>query len=427
LRARNHGDPIVVTATVLGVTGRWLEPFLVANEPALPRLDVRHEIRGYPELSVVLTPGARIGAVPLIRPDARRAAVGLLVEPRFAWPAIGAVFDALGFTVPPTLGGGPLVPGSAREVPPWVLAGPIIERLAALLFHRRRGIVERHETRASPRGRVDWTRWASAHVARGAWRSFPCRFTEPDDDPDLIASVRWKLARLEEGLAIVAWSPPARHLLGRAAELRLAVGPGASRRPATSFPRAESGWVGAALEAISLGRRGARPRRRSHPRRPRLGPLHRRRLGSLGRRRRRRPRPPPRPRGHPVPGSPPPPLNWAGWRGPDRVIWLDAKYKRHFALLARRGWSGLDDRVRDEHRADLHQALAYAALADAPQVDTVLVYPDEAREGHRPAAVATVTTGRRRVRLVLASVPFGFRGVEEKEGCLRGLREVLAA
>ena len=114
-------------------------------------------------------------------------------------------------------------------------------------------------------------------------------------------------------------------------------------------------------------------------------------------------------------------------RGAERVVWVDAKYKAHLELLSRRGWSGLSDEVRADHRADLHQALAYASLADAPQVDTLLVYPDVGAEDRFPATVATVTSGRRRVRLVLAAVPFGYRNPVHKERCLRSFREVLAA
>jgi hypothetical protein len=228
LKAHDHGEPVSINARDVGATGdRWVEPFLAANMAGLRRLGLHHEIRVDPVLRVLLKPGPRIGAVPLLSPATRKVAAGLLIEPRFRWAALGAVFNAIGFCVEPTLGGAPLVPGSARDVPPWMLAGPVIERIAALLRHRRRGFVARAEKRTSPRGRVDWTMWATAQVPRGAWATFPCCFSEPDDDPDLLASVRWTLARLTEDLSSVAWSPPARYLLGRAAELQSIVGTGA--------------------------------------------------------------------------------------------------------------------------------------------------------------------------------------------------------
>jgi len=253
LKTRDHGDAVAVRARDIGASGdRWVEPFLAANLQALRRLDLRHEVRASPELQVMLVPGPRIGAIPLLSPTTRKVTAGLLVEPRFRWAALGAVFDSIGFSVEPALGGAPLVPGSAREVPPWLLAGPVIERLAQLLRHRRRGFVERRERRSSPRGQIDWMSWASSQVPRGAWTTFPCRFSEPDDDPDLIASIRWTLTRLEEELGTVAWSSTSRHLLRRAGELRAVIGAGTSRRPPSSWtlPGA-SVWVAEAIEAMT--------------------------------------------------------------------------------------------------------------------------------------------------------------------------------
>jgi 5-methylcytosine-specific restriction endonuclease McrBC regulatory subunit McrC len=113
-------------------------------------------------------------------------------------------------------------------------------------------------------------------------------------------------------------------------------------------------------------------------------------------------------------------------RSAERVVWIDAKYKPHLELLERRDWHALSEEVRAEHRADLHQALAYASLADVSQVDTLLLYPQIGRELD-PVTTATVTSGRRRVRLVLASVPFGYSGPDQQERCLRRFRELLAA
>jgi hypothetical protein len=117
-----------------------------------------------------------------------------------------------------------------------------------------------------------------------------------------------------------------------------------------------------------------------------------------------------------------------GLLGDRRVVWLDAKYKRHLVQLARYGWRGVAESVREAHRADLHQALAYAALADVDRVDTVLVYPFVGdSDAPLPSAVATVTSGRRRVRLLLCALPFGFRAPAHADRALRAWRELLAA
>jgi 5-methylcytosine-specific restriction endonuclease McrBC regulatory subunit McrC len=119
----------------------------------------------------------------------------------------------------------------------------------------------------------------------------------------------------------------------------------------------------------------------------------------------------------------------AALRGRDRLVWIDAKYKAHLHLLARKGWQGLSPAVREAHRADLHQALAYAALANVDHVDTVLAYPvtsDEER-ARPPIAIASLVTGTRRVRLLLAGLPFGFRSSSHEEAVLGSWRELLAA
>jgi hypothetical protein len=49
-----------------------------------------------------------------------------------------------------------------------------------------------------------------------------------------------------------------------------------------------------------------------------------------------------------------------------------------------------------------------AALVDVNRVDTVLLYPHLGRgDAAPPTAVATVASGRRRVRLVLGAIPLG--------------------
>ena len=121
-----------------------MEPFLQANTISMQRLRLQVDVCADSEVYVRLTPGARIGAMPLVGPATRRVVAGILVEPRFRWPALGAVFNSIGFTVEPALGGSPLVPGSARS------------------------FVEHQETRSSPQGRVLWQTWISTQLPRGA-------------------------------------------------------------------------------------------------------------------------------------------------------------------------------------------------------------------------------------------------------------------
>jgi hypothetical protein len=38
-------------------------------------------------------------------------------------------------------------------------------------------------------------------VPAGRWSTLPCHFPDPDDDPALLAAVRWTLDRLDDDLA----------------------------------------------------------------------------------------------------------------------------------------------------------------------------------------------------------------------------------
>jgi 5-methylcytosine-specific restriction endonuclease McrBC regulatory subunit McrC len=109
------------------------------------------------------------------------------------------------------------------------------------------------------------------------------------------------------------------------------------------------------------------------------------------------------------------------------LIWVDAKYKAHLQLLAHRGWAGLEAQTQDAHRADLHQALAYAALDEVERVDSVLAYPELSSGERARPAIATVASGRRRVRLLLLGLPFGFSSPSHRESTLATWREALAA
>ena len=432
LKTTDFGKPVTVNSRVLGFHGdRWVEPFLEANRFNLRRLDVKTEIRIDPIPRVDLYPGKKIGAVPLFNPANRKVAGGLLVEPRFKWSALGSVFNSIGFSVEPSLGGSPLVPGSAREVPPWLLAAPVIERIAKMLKHRRRGFVPTLEKRNSPRGRVDWLSWASNDLSTGNWTRFPCSYSEPDDDPNLMGAVRWTLRRLREELSSVAWTAPGRNLLGRASQMQTLVGPGPLLRPTSSImPIGSSEWVSEAVEAMGwvADERGLAGSRTLDGLAWDLsveevweawvwafaGSLSQQ-LGMTvntfkGTRK---------------------PLHWEGavksmgslapdieLRGNDITILMDAKYKPHFSLLRRKGWPGLSEDVRAQHRADIHQALAYSSMSPSNEVFTILAYPGSCSDSSMSSSTR-ILTGKKRLTMVIASLPFGFHGIGQKQKAIQ--------
>jgi hypothetical protein len=110
----------------------------------------------------------------------------------------------------------------------------------------------------------------------------------------------------------------------------------------------------------------------------------------------------------------------------DVVVVLDAKYKRHAEDIERLGWRGTPDELREQHRYDVLQALAYASLFDTPRVVACLVYPASlpswraAVERQRVATRAVVRTGGRQVELALLAVPLSGER-EEAAGAIEEL------
>ena len=407
------------------------------NEPTLAKLEVKAEIGSSDEgVRIRLVPGGRAGAVPLRSAQTGSVAGGLVVEPRFGWAGVGKVLTQTGWAAAPEFIDAPLVPGSGREVPPWVLAGPVLARLAELLESLRRGYQAKEEVLKRPRGRILWGRYISESLARGRWADLPSRFPELTTDPLIRRMARWGLERVRLELALVGGGDPiARLLVSLADDLlsrvrdvlplppkradldRLGT---ADRLLGTALRRGLEalGWV---AEERGLG--GGREMDGLSWTLP-LADLWERYVEGLIRREaalvgggvrvgRRRETvfpiewsdPSHRSLGHLVPDI----VVVAG----NVVHVVDAKYKAHLAELDEHGWRRFTEDAREAHRADIHQVLAYASLYSADEVKASLIYPLRrttftvlARRG-RDRSVAHLQHGSRRVRLELRGVPFG--------------------
>ncbi len=416
--------------------GELAEGFLRQNGDALARLDVRVTVEpGRRGTRLLLHPGARVGAVPLRSPETGHVESGFVIRPRFGWAGMGRVLAQTGWQAMPDMLPLPQVPGSGREVPPWVVAGPAIRRLRDLLAGQRRGYRMAEETLGRVRGRVDWNRYGVASLPAGAWDRFPCRYPDLGRDPRLRAEVRWALERLRGALLRQAGADAlACRLAEQAHALLETVGDVPAARPAGGVPAAGGrldpvlqegmealGWIaderglGGAADlhgiawaealdglwerfvegsvrrwAASVGGVVSTGRERTA-----AVPLrwHARGVPSLG---------------HLAPD--------AVVRCGRRVVLFDAKYKAHLAHAGVDGWRAFTEAERTVHRADVHQALAYAALFDAAVVTAVLVYPlpgadwQQVADRGRAVLLADVGTGGRAVRLALAGLPFGWAG-----------------
>jgi 5-methylcytosine-specific restriction endonuclease McrBC regulatory subunit McrC len=328
----------------------------------------------------------------------------------------------------------PLVPGSAREVPPWVLAGPVLQRLADLIRELRRGFRMHEEVRETPRGQILWQRYVREQMVRGAFHQLPCRFPELGPDMLLRGYLRWGLESVHRSLTpFVAIDGIARRLAEQAEGLLQSLSDAAARPPdrntldrlarTLGLPSAALvrglqalGWIveerGLAGAAETDGLAWALPMHQLFERW--VEHLVRGWARGFG--------------GEVIVGRADEtvvPIHWySGTPGsmkslvPDLVVRhqedvyvIDAKYKGHFQELDDARWGDLADELREAHRHDVHQVLAYASLFEGARTTAVLVYPMHSVTWARLAshgrtfALADLTGGGRRVRLALAGVP----------------------
>lgn len=441
-QAVDHGPPITLAPQLFapaqrdGGWGPYAEAFLRFNQPAFAALDIRAEAHaGAGGFSIRLTPGGKAGAVPLRSAQTGRVVGGLLVSPRFGWSGVGRVLAETGWPALPEFLPLPMVPGSGREVPPWVLAGPVLARLEAMLRRMQRGYQQLEVALGSPRGRILWNRYIAESLVRGQWHHVPCRFPDLGHDPRLRSYARWVLERVHADLVRVGRGDPVAVGLASVAQDLLQtlvdVQPQRPRRhelehwgrrrlgdealhlglEAMAWVEEERGLGGGremdglawalSLETLWESYVEAVVRREA---KMVGGEVKVGRLGETV-----------------VPIAWQDPVRRSlGHLVPDIVVRrgrtihvIDAKYKAHFADLDEVGWRRFTEEEKAAHRADFHQILAYAGLYDAEEVTATLVYPLPQRTWLNVAAAsgdiisAEIVQGGRRVQLYLLGLPFG--------------------
>jgi hypothetical protein len=440
-RLTDQGHSQTLLLSDFGIGGRdrsWnaqAQNFIAANRQSLDAIAVEIALSPGPEqIALALRPAGVVGAVPLYAPHTRRIAGGVIVRPRYGWDGIGPLLELTGWATQPQLLDGPLVPGSAREIPPWVLAGPVLMRLAALVRELRRGFRVREQVRQAPRGQVLWPRYVSAHAGRGAFHQVPCRFSDLGPDELLRGYLRWGIEAIRRAVAAVAGVDAiARRLLEQADALLCVLSNSPPRAPnrhglsallAAGAMASEVlargvealGWIvderGLAGHAASDGLAWALPMHRLFEHW--VGTIVARWAAGFG--------------AEVLFGDSEQtrvPLHWEARghgslsslvpdivvRDGDRVYVIDAKYKDHFEALDEERWWSLAEDLRAGHRHDVHQVLAYAGLFEAGAITAALVYPLRSQTWRRLAAAgrsvvrASLTSGGRPLNLALVGLP----------------------
>ncbi len=413
---------------------RLADQFISQNRPLLELLEVsvRRDYDGT-DVRLLIESNSAVGAVPLVSPFTAKPDYGLVVQPRFPWPGIGPMLAEMGWLVSPTPLRLPLLKRSERRVPPWVLSFMVLARLRSLLDRLERRFEFTAQERLAPKGTVFWQQYATRNLPRGQFLAVPCAFPDLRDDRHLKGAIRFTIERqlqsletqreqgafvhrliaLAESLLFKVRAVPARRPSPRDIDVWL-------RRPlrsdvlfeglqAIDWTIEERGlaglsdlegipwtmpmelffeaWVETVLRGVAMRTGG---RLRAGRKRETMSPL----------------------------AWEPPYSGSQRSLVPDLMLELDgctlvidAKYKRHWEELQQGRWAAKEDTLREEHRQDLLQILAYANLAEAALVVCCLVYPcssstwESLRERRRLFHKAEMSVRSRRILIWLTAVP----------------------
>ncbi|OPX87207.1 MAG: McrBC 5-methylcytosine restriction system component [Pelotomaculum sp. PtaB.Bin104] len=388
-------------------------------------------------VDVVLQAGTRVGALPLLSPTTGRPDYGLIIKPRFEWPGIGLMLGKMGWRVLPSLLQLPLLPRSDRKIPLWVLSTTILLRLKGLLDALERRFDFTESNLPAPRGSVLWSRYMTSNMAAARFLEVPCRYPDLRDDRELKAAVHFTLRKQLAGLESQRNAGPVvLQLIGICQSLLERVRTVAPKQPSAVTMGA---WYRGpvltkvfrdGLQAIewTVEDRGLAG----------LGDLQglpwvmpmeeffeawmetiaaalTRHIGGVLHVGRKRETIAPLVWDPPYVGSqkyllPDLTLERLSERGQETII-FDAKYKGHWEDLNYERWGKLDEELRERHRADLLQVLAYSTLSEAGRIISCLVYPcqkhtyESLKKRGRLYHRAALHAGRRSVNLVLTAIP----------------------
>ena len=434
--------------------GRLAEQFVHQNRSLLELLDVRiscdYDGR---EVRLAIEAGSSVGAIPLLSPISARPDFGLLVQPRFPWSGIGPMLAEMGWRISPTPLMLPMLRRSERRIPPWVLSSMILVRLNALLDSLDRRFETVTEDRSTPRGSVSWQLYATTRLPHANFLSIPCTYPDLRDDRQLKGAIRYTVekqirsletqrqhgafvhrllefaAQLHRRVQMVPTLIPSRrtvdtwlqrpmrgeHFLNGVQSIEWTVEERglaglsdlegiAWRMPMEKFFEA---WVETVLRKVAQRTGGnlkvGRKRETTHS------------------------------------------INWEpSFLGTQKALipdlWLefadltvivDAKYKRHWEELHQHSWKRVVDELRQQHRNDLLQVLAYANLAQTANVVACLLYPcsfeiwQSLRERGRLHHKAEINIGSRCIHLWLTAMPMATAVQEIVEPFTDQLRQLL--
>jgi hypothetical protein len=414
--------------------GRLANQFLQQNRGLLADFGVHSQVEYDGELvELVLTTSTQVGAIPLLSPTTGRPDYGLVITPRFDWLGIGSMLATMGWRVVPTPLRLPLLPGSERKIPPWVLSTVVLFRLRALLNSLDRRFELIKDDLPAPRGTVNWQFYATKQLPQAKFLQVPCQFPDLRDDRELKAAIHFTLRKQLASLNTQRHAGVlVLHLIELCLSLLEKVRPVPAKQPSTNLLLS---WTTGSLRT-DVFREGLQAIEWTVDDRGLAGLSDlqglpwvlsmeqffeawvetavsqlARHIGGTVKIGRKQETIVPFQWEPPYSGSQRYLLPDVILERENETIIFDAKYKRHWEELALNRWHQMDEVIQQQHRQDLLQVLAYAATKPAKKVTCCLAYPCQTqtwqslRERGRLHHRATIPAGTKQLNLILTAVP----------------------
>ncbi len=176
--------------------GRLAKQFVQQNRGILSDFGVTSRVAYDGEtVDLVLETSTQVGAIPLLSPTTGRPDYGLVINPRFDWLGIGGMLMEMGWRIIPTPLRLPLLPGSERKIPPWVMSTIVLFRLQALLNSLNRRFELIKDDLPAPRGTVNWQRYITEKLPHAQFLQVPCQFPDLRDDQEVKAAIHFTLRK----------------------------------------------------------------------------------------------------------------------------------------------------------------------------------------------------------------------------------------
>ncbi len=330
-----------------------------------------------------------------------------------------------------------MLPRSDRKIPPWVIATVVLFRLKALLASLQRKFELIRTECSAPRGSVNWNLYATRQISRANFLNVPCQFPDLLDDRQLRSAIKFVLETLLRNLIsqhdtttfVLVLINLCQQLLTQTRDVE-------SHRPTPSML---GSWLHRRL-STDVFRDGITALEWTIDQRGLAGssdlgglpwvlPMDQffeawsetivsrvvARCGGILRTGRKQETVAPITWDPPYDGSQRSLIPDLIVDHDDLTIIIDAKYKDHWEELQLYGWANLAERVRERHREDLLQILAYATIARSSNVLVCLAYPcqeetwNSLRARGRLFHRASIPAANRRVDLLLTAFPLSVR------------------